>query len=177
MPTNDGVAVSSSYVVSPLDTVRLSLYVADQLQFTVENRISGDGSIIVPHLGNLTVGGMTLDDARKHLYTLYDRDYYVNPHIELVVLAYNPRFVTVIGQVNEQGQVPFPSEQPMYLIEAIARAGGWVSNDMANKRRVTIVREDESGETLEIEIDATDLGARDVPLADGDTIIVPRRIW
>jgi len=172
-----GPQVSGNYVISPLDTLRVRLFVADEPQFETELRVASDGSVTLPHLGLVNLKDKTLEESRVHLYELYNRDYYVNPHLDMVVLAYNQRSVTVIGQVNAQGQVPFPSEEALYLLEAIALAGGWKANDLADTKRVKIIREEANGNMREIVVDARSLSARDMPLQDGDTIEVPRRIW
>lgn len=168
---------SSSYEVSALDYLKISLFVADELQFSTELRVGQDGSISVPHLGALEISGMSIEDVREALYEPYNRDYYVNPHIEITVLAYSERTVTVIGKVNRQGMVPFPSEKGLTLLEAIAAAGGWSNDRLADKRKVTITRTTPSGDKTVIEVDARELTTKDYPLEEGDLINIPERIF
>ncbi len=168
---------SSSYQVSELDYLKISLFVADELQFSTELRVSQDGSISVPHLGSIEVGGKSIDEVRNALYEPYNRDYYVNPHIEITVLAYSERTVTVIGKVNRQGMVPFPSEKGLTLLEAIAAAGGWSNDRLADKKKVTITRTSKTGEKNVISIDARELTTKDYPLEEGDLVNVPERIF
>ena len=171
------VQTSSSYVISPLDYLRIALYVADEQQFGTELRVSQSGTITVPHLGTLEVAGLTIEEMRDLLYEPYNRDYYVNPHIDITVLGYSERSVTVIGKVNRQGLVPFPSEEGMTLLEAIAMAGGWSGDRLADKRNVTITRSNDDGEKFVIEVDARKLTTKDYPLQEGDLINVPERLW
>jgi len=168
---------SSSYVISALDYLRVTLYVADEAQFSTELRVSQSGTVSLPHLGTVTVIGKSIDEVRDALYEPYNRDYYVNPHIDIVVLSYSERSVTVIGKVNRQGLIPFPSEQGMTLLEAIAAAGGWSNDRLADKRNVTITTTDENGDKIVIEVDARNLTTRDYPLKEGDLVNVPERIW
>ncbi len=168
---------SSSYRISPLDVVRVTLYVADEVQFQTEARVSQEGSISLPYLNNVEVAGMTVDEVREHIYEPYNRDYYVEPHLDIVVLSYSVRTVTVIGKVNRQGAVPFPAEEKLHLLEAIAHAGGWSNDRLADIRNVTIARTDENGERYVIQVDARNITARDHPLKDGDLINVPERMW
>lgn len=170
-------AVSSSYVISPLDYIRVSLFVADEPQFSTEMRVSQDGTITLPHLGTIRISGNSLEDAREMLFAPYNADFYVNPHIDITVLQYAERTVTVIGKVNRQGVVPIPSEQGMSLLEAIAMAGGWSADRLADMRNVTITRTDPSGERYVIRVDARNITTRDHPLRDGDLISVPERVW
>lgn len=168
---------SGSYMVSPLDYLRVALYVADELQFETQARVSQDGTISVPHLGSVQASGLSLEELRQELYVPYNRDYYVDPHIDLSVLGYSDRSVTVIGKVNRQGQIPFPSEEGLSLLEAIALAGGWSNDRLANKRNVTITRMEEDGSKSTIEVDARKISTDDFPLQEGDLINVPERLW
>lgn len=168
---------SGSYTIRPLDVVRVTLYVADEQQFTTEVRVSSGGTVSLPYLDQVTLAGLTVEEARRFVYEPYNRDYYVEPHIDLVVLTSAARTVTVMGQVNAQGQVFLPSEQPLSLLQAIAAAGGFRSNDLADKRRVRITRIGNDGEEEVITVNADDISATDVPLQENDLIFVPRRMW
>jgi len=173
-----GDQMSSSYVISPLDYLRVALYVADSLQFETEVRVSQSGTVTVPHLGTVRISGKSIEEVRDDLYEPYNRDYYVDPHIEVIVLSYAERSVTVMGKVNRQGLIPFPSEEGLTLLEAIALAGGWSADRLADKRNVSIIRrDDDSGEKFTIEVDARNLTTNDYPLREGDVINVPERIW
>lgn len=168
---------SGSYEIRPLDVLRVSLFVADEVQFSSEVRVSQDGAVSLPYIGNFQIAGKTLDQVRFELFEPYNRDYYVEPYIDIVVLAYAERSVTVIGKVNRQGPVPFPSEEELTLLEAIARAGGWSNDRLADVRNVTITRNLGNGEKSIIEVDARRITAEDHPLLDGDLIHVPERVF
>ena len=85
--------------------------------------------------------------------------------------------MTVVGKVNRQGVIPFPSEKGLTLMEAIAAAGGWSNDRLADKGKVTITRTNGSGEKTVVTIDARELTGNDYPLQEGDLINVPERIW
>lgn len=172
-----GAETSSSYVIAPLDYLKVSLFVADEVQFSSETRVSQSGTISVPHLGTIEIAGLTIEEMRDLLYEPYNRDYYVNPHIDITVLGYAERSVTVIGKVNRQGLVPFPSEKGLTLLEAIAMAGGWSGDRLADKRNVTITRTNEDGDKFVLEVDARNLTTQDYPLQEGDLVNVPERLW
>lgn len=172
-----GNQASLTYTISPLDYLKVALYVADEMQFTTEVRVSQSGTITVPHLGNVSVAGLSMEEMREKLYEPYNRDFYVEPHIDVVVLSYSERSVTVIGKVNRQGLVPFPSEEGLTLLEAIAMAGGWSGDRLSDKRNVTITRTDENGEKFVIEVDARNITTQQYPLQEGDLVNVPERLW
>ena len=175
--SSGGTSVSSSYVISALDYLRITLFVADEMQFTTEFRVSQDGTVTLPHLGTIVIKGKSIEGARNDLFEPYNRDFYVNPHIDITVLEYSQRSVTVIGKVNRQGMVPFPSEKGLSLLEAIAAAGGWSNDRLADKNSVTITRTNDLGEKFVIEVDARKLTTKDHPLQEGDLINIPERIW
>lgn len=164
-------------MISPLDYLRVALFVADEIQFETEVRVSQSGTITLPHLGTVKVVGKSIEEMRDALYVPYNRDYYVNPYIDVVVLSYSERSVTVIGKVNRQGLIPFPSEEGLTLLEAIAMAGGWSADRLADKRNVTITRTNDDGEKFVIEVDAREITTQDYPLQEGDLINVPERLW
>jgi polysaccharide export outer membrane protein len=172
-----GAEPSLAYTISPLDYLKIALYVADEIQFETEVRVSQSGAITVPHLGIVKVSGLSVEEMREMLYEPYNRDYYVDPHIDVVVLSYAERSVTVIGKVNRQGLVPFPSEQGLTLLEAIAMAGGWSGDRLSDKRNVTITRTNDAGEKFVIEVDARNITTQQYPLREGDLINVPERLW
>lgn len=175
--SGSSLSTSGSYVISPLDYLRIALFVADEAQFQTEVRVSQTGKVTVPHLGSVEIAGYTVEEAREELFLPYDRDYYVDPHIDVVVLSYAERSVTVIGKVNRQGLVPFPSEKGLTLMEAIAAAGGWSADRLSDKSKVTITRTTEDGEKVVLEVDAREISTTDYPLMEGDLINVPERLW
>lgn len=170
-------STSGSYVISPLDYLKVALSVADELQFSSEMRVSKSGTITIPHLGMVEVSGLSVEEVRQKLYEPYNRDFYVEPHIDIIILEYVERNVTVVGKVNRQGVIPFPSEKGLTLMEAIAAAGGWSNDRLADKGKVTITRTGVNGEKNVVTIDARDLTGSDYHLREGDLINVPERLW
>lgn len=168
-----GSEASSSYVIRPLDYLRFRIIGEPETQ--VEVRVSADGSVSLPYIGSVALEGLTVSDARTRVYSLYDGDYYINPQIDLTIIAYSGRSVEVLGFVGKQGSVPFPAEQELYLLEAISRAGGF--QELGNRKAVEIRRVREEGPNETIVVDTTNISPREFPLKDGDIINVPRRVW
>lgn len=177
MGGNAGYVASSTYQIQPLDELTVRLFVADTLQFAHQIRVSGDGTVSLPYLGPVPVQNLTIEEIRQRLFEPYNRDYYVNPQIDVRVVSYSSRSVEVMGKVNRQGTVRFPSEEPLYLIQAISLAGGWSNDQMADKSNVKITRKDANGNTTTLTVNANNLTTRDFPLQNGDVVFVERRIW
>lgn len=168
-----GVQASESYVITELDYLRMRIIGEESVASEV--RVSGDGTVSFPYIGTVRVAGNTVQQARQKIFDLYNADYFVEPQIELTVISYRQRRVLVQGMVNRQGFVVFPPEEKMTLLGAIALAGGWSQNRLADPSRVTLTRILEDNTKEEKQYDATKLTSQDVPLQDGDTITVPER--
>jgi len=163
---------SSSYVIQPLDFVIFRII--DEPETEVQKRVSDDGMIELPYVKAVKVAGLTVADAQQFVYELYDGDYYIDPQIDLAVLASREKMVQVMGYVVRPGSIPMPAESPLYLMEAISAAGGYVP--LGNARKVEIRRTGEDGKQEVIYVDTEEITSRDYELQDGDIINVNRRM-
>lgn len=168
-----GTEASSSYVISALDYLRFRIIGEPETQ--VEVRVSADGAVALPYVGTVNLEQLSVAEAQQRVYDLYNGDYYINPQIDLTIIAYSGRAVEVLGFVGKQGSVGFPTEKPLYLLEAISRAGGF--QELGNRRAVEIRRVRAGGDNETIVVDTTSISPREFPLRDGDIINVPRRVW
>lgn len=163
------------YVLLPSDLLRVQVFQEDDL--TREVRISQENTINLPLIGSIDVKGKTVRELRETIRELYDRDYLVNPQINVFVLEYAKRSVNVLGSVNTPGVVLFPQEQGMALLDAISRVGGFTR--LADRKRLKLTRTIE-GKTTSYIINADDIiqGSAKDPwvLVQDDVIFVPERI-
>ena len=123
--------LSSDYKVSPQDTLVIS--VVGEKELTQDCRVNTSGRISYAWLSNVEVAGKTSNEIEQHLRKLLDEDYLVNPTVLVQVKEYRAREVTVMGQVNKPGAITIPAEQPLTVVEAIARAGSIAKGGDANK--------------------------------------------
>lgn len=163
---------SESYTIGPMDG--LTFRIIGEQETATEVRVASDGTVNLPYVGSVKLLGKTVSQARAYLYELYDKDWYVNPQIDLLVVSYSQRRVQVLGKVARQGPVVFPPEEEMTLLTAIAFAGGWSPDGLARTTAIKLKR-NEDGVAREFIIDATAIGTRDWALKDGDIIEVPER--
>ncbi len=164
---------SDNYVITPLDYLEFRILGEPETETFV--RVSADGTVLLPYIGSVKIADRTVTDARDHLFETYNKDYYVNPQIDISVRAYKQRRVLVQGMVNNQGFVLIPPEEELTLLGAIAEAGGWSDNRLANRSSVVLTRVGKDGEIETHEIDATEIGPREWILKSGDIIEVPER--
>ena len=168
---------AGNYRLSPSDLLRVEVFQEPDLFREV--RIAQDGSILLPLIGKIYIGGKSIFDAERLITELYNRDYLVNPQINVTIVDYALRRVNVIGQVNNPGIVVFPPEEEMVLLEAISLAGGF--NRLADKRKVTLTRTLLNGKTETFTIDTGKLIAGDDAmrwdLQKDDVIFIPERVF
>ncbi len=168
--------VAGNYVLQPMDVIEVNVFQEPELQ--VQTRLSADGTVSLPLIGDVNIGGMTVDDAQKMVTRAYKGDYLINPHVTILVLQYTERYIYVHGMVNKPGPVPIPPERELTLSEAINSAGGLTR--LARKGNIKIRRMKESGKTEVITVDFDDIlespEVSDIKLQNGDHVIVDERI-
>lgn len=164
------------YIIQSGDLLRVQVFQEDDL--TREVRVTQGNSITLPLVGVIDVSGLTPKRAQDLIRDLYDRDYLVNPQVNIGVIEYAARTVNVLGSVQKPGAIPFPREEGLTLLDAIARAGGF--NRYADRKRIKLSRTDSEGHTKTEIINANELmesGTNDSWLLQRDDVIfVPERI-
>jgi polysaccharide export outer membrane protein len=168
---------ATDYVLQPSDLIRVLIFQEPDLLREV--RITQEYTITLPLIGTIDLRDKTVRQTEEIIRSLYDKDYLVNPQVNLTVLEYTQRTVQVVGAVNNPGSVVFPPEQKMGLVEAIARAGG--QSRIADLKRVQLTRTGGEGKTENFIINVADLmkGASGEPwlLRKGDVILVPEKLF
>jgi polysaccharide biosynthesis/export protein len=169
-------AAPTDYVLQPSDLIRVMIFQEPDLEREV--RITQENTITLPLLGTIDVKGRTVRQVEEIIRTLYDKDYLVNPQVNLTVLQYAEVTVQVVGAVNKPGAVPFPPEQKMGLVEAIARAGGQSRLSDLRKVRLTRTGADGKTENFTVNVDEIMKGGSSDPwlLVKGDVIYIPERL-
>lgn len=169
-------AAIMDYVLQPSDLLNVQVFQEENLKRDV--RVSQENSITLPLIGKVDLRGKTLRQAEEIIRELYDRDFLVNPQVNIVVIEYAKRTVNVIGQVNQPGAVLFPQEQGLTLLDAISRAGGF--SRLANRSQVKLTRTNADGRTDTYIINVDDLirgnSSNSWPLLVNDVVFVPERI-
>ena len=163
--------VTENYRLNTKDVIRVEVFQEPDL--LRELRVNADGKVALPLIGNVKVGGMTVLDAQQLIRDLYEKDYLVNPQVNLLVLEYAERRVSVTGQVNRPGPVLIPPEEEMTFTQAIAAANGL--NLRAAENRITLTRMMPDGKPRKYTLDYDEIvndPRKDMKLQDGDTIYV-----
>jgi len=113
----------SARVLSPNDVIAVTVYQEDDL--ATKTIIDKNGMVMLPLLGQVKISGMTVGDATTRIQQLYNKDYLVDPQVNLIVEHFAERRFAVLGQVQHPGNFDFPQNESMNLLEAIAIGGGY----------------------------------------------------
>jgi len=108
------------YILGRGDLLSIRAFDFDQLNQRV--RVESDGTIRLPLLNTVDVGGRTLADV-EHDLTRRLGDYMYDPHISVFVEEYRSQQVSVEGEVRKPGLVT-ESGRNLTLLDSIAAAGG-----------------------------------------------------
>jgi len=133
-------------------------------------RLDSSGRVVLPIIGNLKVAGKTLSEVEAALTNLYCPKYVrQEPSIVARVAEYRLSSISVVGAVTAPGVYELRSNE-MTLIAALMKAGGITDEGAATIH----IYGPNSQSQRSVSIDVLDMNipAKDVELADGDTIIV-----
>lgn len=161
-----------SYALGTGDEVKVIVY--GQPDLAAEGQISARGTLVVPLLGSVYVGGKTTADAADFIAERYRQGNFLkDAQINVLVTQYRSQVVAILGKVSRPGRLVL--EGPTSLTQALAWAGGVAPN---GSERLILTRSTQ-GKQERIEYDLQQLlnyEAGDFPpvwLKDGDTIYVP----
>lgn len=138
-------------------------------------RVAADGTIDFPLAGRLRAAGLRTGDLQQEIASLLADKYLKNPQVTVVMKEWNSRKVSVLGQVQRPGPVPY---QPnMTIVDAIALAGGFTG--IAAKNSVSVRRE--VGGKVESRVypvaDITEGRSANILVFPGDVVVVEERLF
>jgi polysaccharide biosynthesis/export protein len=160
-----------SYRVGPRDLLEVKVYEDDKLNG--QRRVSEDGVINLPLLGDVAVIGKTTAEIGDMLKKLLEARYMQRASVDVQVLEFRSRPIVVTGAVKEPGNLPFSGRWT--LLQALIAAGGLAEN---HGSVIHILRSADNGLTDQVTIDADDLLLRadprvNLPVYANDLINVP----
>lgn len=167
-----GVSKAAELVLGPGDIVKASVYGSPDLQ--VETRISENGSLTFPLLGQVPVGGLTVAAAEKKLGGLLESGGFLRrAQVNLIVTSIQSQQVSVLGQVNRPGRYPLDAKRS--LLDLLAMAGG-IAVDGGDTVNLIQRRQGKTSKTTVDVIQMVRSGSleNDLELSAGDVIYVER---
>ena len=154
-------AHAALYVLGSGDTIGINVFQEPEL--SVESKISTNGTIDYPLIGELKIKGLTLPETEALLDKKLRGDYLIEPQISVSIITHRPFFVT--GAVRSPGGYEY---QPgMSVRQAVAVAGDFT--DRASRSKIYIIREGKKGTSEKVKLSEQ--------VGPGDTITVKESLF
>jgi polysaccharide biosynthesis/export protein len=165
-------ATSSEYRVGPQDLLEITAVGVAEIQKLVV-RVSEDGRIQLPLVGELGVNDLTQAEVEKKLIKLLGEKYLVNPQVTVFILEYKSKRVNLLGAVEKPGPYELLGRQT--IMSVISQAGG-MTRDAGTE--IIVIRQLPDGSSTSIRISVEDLFVKgdaklNIPLEPGDIINIP----
>lgn len=162
------------YRLGPGDQIYIEVQPFNEL--SLQTAINPEGSIVLPLIGAISLEKLTPAQAQQKIQAQLNQ-YLVNPIVSLQLLVPRPINVTITGEVARPGFYPVTPTLAT-LATLLATAGGTTAN--ADLRQVRLRWTENDGILREQEVNLlTPLTQGqpipDIPLEDGDAIVVPKR--
>lgn len=145
--------------LGPGDTIHVTVF--GQADLTSDARVSDRGTVDLPLVGAVKVGGQTPGDAAGTIATALKKgEFLKHPQVTVALTAVRSQQVSVLGLVARPGRYPL-DEAHLRLPDILAAAGGVAAGGSSS---VTLIRNGEARKVRAL--------AKDVELKGGDTIYV-----
>jgi polysaccharide export outer membrane protein len=164
-------AAQDDYKLGAGDVLRVTVY--DQPDLLTDVEISEAGTVSMPLVGEVAVGGKTRAQAAQTIADgLKHGGFLKEANVMVRVLEYRSQQVAVLGEVAKPGR--YPISRPSSVAEMIGIAGGITAK---GSQLVTVTHTDANGEVKRQEVNLNDqiaAGAgKALLLRAGDTVFVP----
>jgi polysaccharide biosynthesis/export protein len=162
---------SQEYRIGPKDLLEVAVFGMDELNKTV--RVSEDGNISLPLLGEVQVSELTKTEVENKLTDLLREKYLQNPQVTIFIKEYQSKRVSVLGAVSSPGPYELLGRQT--LMQIIAQAGG-MTNDAGDQIMVIRQQTDGSSQSLKISVEKLVMqgdASLNIPLEPGDIVNIP----
>lgn len=128
----------------------ISVIVFNEPDLSLEKtRVSANGSISMPLIGQVQVKGLTIDEVESEITRMYLGDYLKKPDISVAVVEYRQFYVN--GEVDKPGGFSF--REGMTVQRAISLAGGFT--ERASRSKIKLVRENDPGRVVSVDLTTT----------------------
>ncbi len=162
------------YRIGPKDQLRIQVFEVPELN--VDRRVSENGMINLPLIGDVPAAGLTEEELAARLKALLEVKYVQRASTAVEVTEFRSKPISVIGAVKTPGNLAFSGRWT--LIEALTAAGGLAEN---HGNRIYVLRKAENGLSDQVAIDVVDLLVRadprvNIPILASDLINVPTAV-
>jgi len=162
---------ATDYIVGPGDVIKITVYDHDDLKTTV--RVTENGYIVMPLLGQVKVEGMKTSDVSDQISRLLADGYIINPQVNVFIEEFRSKKAVILGHINKPGIAELRGSAT--FLEIVSQAGGLKegSGDTATIKRV----QDGKQEVIVLNIKSLVEGgniSQNIIIQDGDTIYIAK---
>jgi polysaccharide biosynthesis/export protein len=163
-------ASTSELLIGEGDLLQISLYGVPE--FNQQARVSGEGKIPVPMIGDVYVRSLTTTQAEASISKqLKDQGFFRNPQVTVLIREFATQGVSVLGEVQKPGI--YPVMGPRKLFDLVSVAGGTTpraGRDILISHRGNPA----STQVVTLSSDDTKQMESNAEIFPGDTIVVTR---
>lgn len=169
--TKTGTGQSYEYQIGAKDLLEISVFEVPELNITV--RVSENGMVTLPLLGEVKAEGLNRADLEKKIAAMLEKNYLKNAQVTIFIKEFQSKKISVMGAVKDPGEHDLIGRQS--LLQVISMAGGLTEQASDT---VIIFRQFRSvpSQSLVIKLDDLLLKANpkyNIPVFPGDIINVP----
>lgn len=155
------------YRIGPGDKINITVFGHPDL--SVEALVDGSGRISMPLIGQIPANSKTITELREEITTALNKDYIINPRINLEVINFRPFYI--LGDVNKPGSYPYIEGMTVRMAVAIAGGFKFRAEDLWDQIGTVTVFHVNDPDKRKIAVEPGDL------VLPGDSIEVERRLF
>jgi polysaccharide biosynthesis/export protein len=165
---------AQDYILGEGDVLTVSVY--DQLDLTSVVRISGDGMISLPLIGQVHAKGQSVDQLSGKIEARLADGYLVHPQVSIFIEKFRNLKATILGGVRSPGL--YELEGHTTLLELISKAGGLIEDSSTEAIIRRNVPDHEGPEVITINLnELMEQGqlSQNLAIMNGDSIYIPKK--
>lgn len=157
------------YKIGPQDL--LVINVVGEAGYPLEFRVTEDGVIKLPDVGEVNIDGLTIAEVENKIVDKLEEGFITNPQVIIFIKEHKSRVVRLIGAVSNPNSYILLGRKT--LGEIIAEAGGFTSEA---GDEIVVIRHNKEGSSRTLKVSRKDInGSLDLnlPLQPGDIVEIP----
>lgn len=167
-------SLAQDYIVGEGDVLKITVY--DHNDLTTIARVTGEGEILFPLIGQVKVGGLTVSKIVEKISKLLADGYVVEPQVSIFIEEFRSKKVVLMGQIDKPGLYVLNAQTT--FLEILSKAGG-LTKDAGDKAIIKRKSDNADGNEHKIIIDLKKLIEKgdlslDMQIIDGDSIYITK---
>jgi polysaccharide biosynthesis/export protein len=169
-PTLSGTASPADLVIGDGDLLEVGIFGVPDFKSDV--RVSSNGNVSLPIVGDVWVAGLTIEQAEKRIeQKLVEAKLFNDPHVSVFEKEYATQGVSILGEVQRPGMYPLLGSHNLF--DAISVAGG--TTPKAGSYVLLTHRNDpQHPQRIPLTTGTGESGDNNVKVEPGDTILVSK---